>query len=396
MRHIRVPAALAAAAWLLGVANRAPGEVPPPVPPGDPASVTVPFTVDHGRMIVEVDLRRPDGTVRRAAAWVDTGGEGLALAEPLAREVGGGDRPPSWLSLGGMPLDVAGVSTRVGAGSRVLPGVPAEVHLPASALRRLRVVFDYPARRLTLARSGSLAPRGAAVPCRVHPLTGLFQVAAVLDGEAVSLAVDNGSSSTWVSNALLDAWLTRHSRAARATGAAGTTNFFGFPFEAGGTLARLPEIGLGPHRVRDVAVLGLDKGLFDWYSKKTAEPVVGFVGANVLRGFRLEVDFPGQVTYWEAGPPPEPDDLDTVGLTLRPGADGNYAVAGVVTRNGQPAVEGVEAGDRLLRIDGLETTGATMGTVADALRGRPGEKRALLLERQGKRIEVEAKVSRLP
>lgn len=396
MRRIRVPAALAAAAWLLAVANRAPGEVPPPVPPGVPASVTVPFSVDHGRMIVEVDLPRPDGTVRRAAAWVDTGGEGLALAEPLAREVGGGDRPPSWLSLGGMPLEVAGVRARAGAGSRVLPGVPAEVHLPASALRRLHVVLDYPARRLTLARRGSLAPRGAAVPCRVHPVTGLFQVAAVLDGEAVPLAVDNGSSSTWVSKSLLEAWRTRHPGAPRATGAAGTTNFFGFPFEAGGTLARLPEIGVGPHRVRGVAVLGLDQEIFDWYSKKTAGPVVGFLGANVLRGFRLEVDFPGEMTYWEAGRPPEPDDLDTVGLTLRPEADGTYAVAGVVTRDGKPAVEGVEAGDRLLRVDGLEATGATMGAVAGALRGRPGEKRALLLERRGKRLEVEAKASRLP
>ena len=47
-------------------------------------------------------------------------------------------------------------------------------------------------------------------------------------------------------------------------------------------------------RYRDVAVLGLPQGLFDWYSKKSAGAVVGFLGANVIARFRLEVDFPGR------------------------------------------------------------------------------------------------------
>ncbi|GEM_PF-4196816 len=64
---------------------------------------------------------------------------------------------------------------------------------------------------------------------------------------------------------------------------------------------------------------------------------------------------------------------------LRPETDGSYSVAGVVERDGKPLVAGVQAGDRLLAVDGLEVMGAAMGRVIKALRGRPGESRRLLL-----------------
>jgi len=66
----------------------------------------------------------------------------------------------------------------------------------------------------------------------------------------------------------------------------------------------------------------------------------------------------------------------------------------VAVAEGKTAVEGVEPGDRLIQVDALETTGATMGTVVDALRGKPGDIRVLVLEREGKRFRVEARVER--
>jgi len=85
--------------------------------------------------------------------------------------------------------------------------------------------------------------------------------------------------------------------------------------------------------------------------------------------------------------------MDTVGLTLQPQADGRYRVIGVTQKDGKPAVQGVEPGDSLLQIGELKVTGLTMGAVADALRGNPGDVRILLLERNGKIIEIEAKVA---
>lgn len=87
--------------------------------------------------------------------------------------------------------------------------------------------------------------------------------------------------------------------------------------------------------------------------------------------------------------------MDLVGLTLRPQADGSYQVIGVVEIDGRTAAEGVESGDILIEVDGLDVHGATMGTVVDSLRGDPGDTRTLVLERHGDRITVQATVERL-
>jgi hypothetical protein len=373
-------------------------------------SATVPFSLDHNRMTVEIEFPRPAGGVRKARAWVDTGGTDLLMSESLARDLGievptfrtpdqsapSPSRAPA-MRVGGVQLDTEGMTVSVRAGRVALPGIEAECTIAPQCLRRLHVVFDYPAGRLTLARPGTLKPSGTPVPCRVNRETGLFMIDAVVDGQTLALGIDNGSAGTWVSDTLTAAWLARHPDWPHATGAAGSTNFFGFPFETLGALMRLPAVAIGAAPpVGDVAVLGLPQGLFDWYSRKSAGTVVGFLGAKVIARFRLEVDFPAQMTWWRPGPPPATRDLDIVGLTIRPESDGSFAVAGVVSRNGRPLVEGVEPNDRLLRVDRLDVTKVSMGAVIDALRGTPGATRTLVLERSGRRIVVQATVARLP
>jgi len=367
----------------------------------------------RGPGIVALPAFPPRGEMNgflKARAWVDTGGTDLLVSESLARDLGievptfqtanqsaASPSPAPVMRVGGVELDTRGMTVAVRAGRVALPGIQAECTIAPRCLRRLHVVFDYPARRLTLARPGVLKPSGTPLPCRVNPETGLFMIETVVDGQRLALGIDNGSAGTWVSDTLTAAWLVRHADWPYATGAAGSTNFFGFPFETRGTLVTLPAIAIGgAARVSDVAVLGLPQGFIDWYSKKSAGAVVGFLGADVIARYRLEVDFPSQMTWWRPGPAPAKRDLDIVGLTIRPEPDGSVAVAGVVSRNGRPMVEGVQPNDRLLRVDGLDVTNVPMGTVIDALRGTPGATRTLLLERAGKRITVQATVVRLP
>ena len=369
------------------------------------------MVLDHNRMTVEIAFKRGDGSLLPARAWVDTGGTSVVMAEPLARELGvdlssmpaNGTRPfatttpvPA-MSLGGVPLDCAGMTISVRPGRFAIPGVQAECMLPARCLRRLHVVFNYPARQLTVARPGTLTPSGTAVPCRVNADTGLFMVEATIDGDKVALGVDTGSAGTWLSNKVTTALLARHRDWPNAVGAAGSTNFFGFPFEVQGALLSLPALAIGSMAVgRETGVLGLDQGIFDWYSQKSAAPVAGFLGAELIARYRLEVDFPGQMTWWQPGPEPTARDLDIVGLTVRAESDGSFTVAGVVSRAGKPLVPGVQTGDKLLSVDALVATTAPMGAVIDALRGKPGVERVLLLERAGKQITVRAAVSHLP
>lgn len=167
------------------------------------------------------------------------------------------------------------------------------------------------------------------------------------------------------------------------------------------SVVRLPEIWWGPMRLTDVGVVGVPAvsedgpSLGAWYSHKTARPVDGFLGANAFNAYRVEIDYPNTAVYFEKGTESISHDMDLVGLTLRPEADGSYTIIGVPVREGQPVVPGIAAGDLLLRVDELETAGATFGTVMDALRGRPGESRVLGIERDGKRLVVEARVERV-
>jgi len=124
--------------------------------------------------------------------------------------------------------------------------------------------------------------------------------------------------------------------------------------------------------------------------------VAGFIGGNVLKRFRLEVDWPNRMTYWEAGPDRDDRDLDIVELILRPEPDGSFTVAGVATRNGRATVDGVEAGDRLVQVGSLQAAGTPMGEIEDALRGSPGDMRRLVLDREGRGVTIEARVTRFP
>jgi hypothetical protein len=378
---------------------------------GEPPSATVPMALDHNRMTVDVEFVRADGSTRKERAWVDTGGTAVVMAETLARDLGvdlsgmpagkehsfSTPTPVPILRLGGIVLDTEEMTIAVFPGRFARPGVQASCVLPARCLRRLHVVFDYPAQQLTVARSGVLIPRGTTVPCRVNLETGLVMVEATIDGDKVALGVDTGSAGTWVSDKLTTAWLVRHANWPHAVGAAGSTNFFGFPFETQGTLLCLPAIAVGPLAIaQEIAVLGLDQSMFDWYSKKSAAPVAGFIGADLIALFRLEIDFPAGMSWWQPGPPPAVRDLDMIGITLSAEVDGSFTVAGVVTRDSRPVVDGVQPGDKLLGVDLLDATRASMGMVIDALRGKPGVIRTLRLQRAGKVIVIKAMVVRLP
>jgi hypothetical protein len=374
------------------------------------ASTTVPMVLDHCRMTVEVEFQQADNSVHKARAWVDSGGTNVIVSEVLARELGvdlsampaGGGHsfdtksPVPTMRLGGIALETEGMTVSVFPGRFARPGVQAACVLPARALRRLHLVFDYPGKTLIVARPGVLKPAGTPVPIKLNPDTGLVLVEAEIEGEKVALGLDTGSAGTWVSDKLTAGWTARHPDWPTATGAAGSTNFFGFSFETQGTLLRLPGLRIGAVLVTETAVLGLDQSLFDWYSQKSAGRVAGFLGADLLSRFRLEIDFSSEMSWWQAGPPRSRRDLDIVGLTLQPQPDGAFIVAGMVSRHGQPTVPGVDAGDRLLGVDSLEATNAPMGIMIDALRGEPGATRLLKFERAGKTFTVPATILRLP
>ncbi|MBP7866478.1 MAG: aspartyl protease family protein [Acidobacteria bacterium] len=274
-----------------------------------PASI--PFVLEHNRMILEGALERPDGSLRTAAVWVDTGNPDLMMSEALARDLGidlddaASKAKDGWLEvpappalrLGGVPVPLQGVTARVALGSPMMPGLRAEINLPSTVMRRYRVVFDYPARRLVLAEPGKNEPQGNPVTAKVHPVTGVVQVEVDIEGQKASFALDNGASYTFVSQDWLAEALAAHRDWPHRTGALGCANMWGWQTEAKWPLARVPAITCGKARLPGVGVAGLPKAVFEWYSRKTAEPVTGLLGPNAFRGCRVEIDFERQIVH---------------------------------------------------------------------------------------------------
>ena len=368
-------------------------------------------------MLVEAEFRRKDGSWRKARLWVDTGAPDFFMSATLARDLGidlpavkdepesGRVRipPPSGVRIGGVSVSFDGVESSVlYEPFWLLSTMPIEANLPARVLQRYHVVLDYPARRFILAEPGSLQHRGRAVTAAVNRETGVVQIDAAIGGMSLSLALDNGASYSFVSENTLEKLLAGKPGMPRMSGAAGCANIWGWwPGEATWTVARVPEIRWGSLSLEGVGVVGLPPfpgggpSLGTWYSKKTARPVEGFLGPNAFKSYRVEIDYAHGVVYFAKQEGSDTPDMDLVGLTLRPEADGSYQVIGIARKDGKETVRGVEAGDTLLRVNDLDVKGASMGTVVDALRGRPGEMRTLVLDRGGRRVEVKARVEHL-
>jgi len=165
--------------------------------------------------------------------------------------------------------------------------------------------------------------------------------------------------------------------------------------EADGLMLGLLQAELGPFQLKAIAAISRPKGTFERYmSGMMTQPIIGAIGGNVLRAFRIEIDYANNATYFERTGSPDTD-LVMIGLTVQPWADGSYTVSGVVRQNARALVDGVMAGDKLIKIDHLDVSGSSLAGVVGALRGKIGTKRTLILERDGKRITVTAPIVRV-
>lgn len=365
---------------------------------------TVPFLFDGNRIYAELSFVRPDGSVHKALAFVDMGSPSFVVTESLFKALEADRGKPVVFEIGGMPIRIpaAGVTSDPSEPYSVGSDLKVEAVLAACVLQKYEVVIDYQRRTLTLAKPGTLKPGGIPIRFQINPDTGLIAVKASISNEIYPVTIDNGSAYTWFRQSTVKGWLTSHPDWERGVGAIGASNMMmsGDRTETEGILLRIPEISIGPLNLRQVGVLGAgpSKGLpgnlelFDWYSKKNAIAVIGWLGGNVLKSFRLTIDYANHTMYWLRQAQPDSGDLDQVGLTLK-FQDGEYIVAAVAKRNGRPTVENVQPGDKLIRIDALETKHATWGAIYNAMHGIPGEIHLLELERGRGQITVRTRVT---
>ena len=192
--------------------------------------------------------------------------------------------------------------------------------------------------------------------------TGLVSVTAEIGGKNYNLAIDCGSAYTWIRNDVAEQWVKDHPEWKHGTGAVGEANMQTRDdgAEARATILRLPEVKIGELKLTQIGAMGIapaapaistgSRGRQDRrqllrlvFEEKAPERVDGWLGGNVLKGFRLTIDFSAGMTYWQREVDLDPHDLDQVGITLetRDNVKGYFIAAIATTMDGKPAVQNV-------------------------------------------------------
>jgi hypothetical protein len=139
-------------------------------------------------------------------------------------------------------------------------------------------------------------------------------------------------------------------------------------------------------------------GMNELFEKSEHAPaagdVAGELGGNVLKSFRIDIDYANGVAYFDKATGADADQLDMVGLIVRPEADGSYSVGSDIDVTGDAAKSAIAVNDHLIAIDGTSVANMTMGQVIQALSGAPGQTKELLLSHGENTYSVKAVVRR--
>lgn len=382
----------------------------PPKSQPESKSSTVRMTIDHDRVVIDVDLPLPDGATKRVRAWVDNGNPDLYLSRRVASLLGlavtcdekGCSAPPPDITIGGMKISLAAVKEAkiplkpVNSASVMAPGMSAEINLPSTVLRNYDVLINFPDRQFTIAPSGSLKFNGVKAKAMVNSENGLIQIPSRIENKKYNLALDIGSSISLLGPELFDSLSAAHPAWPHMTGAVGPANMWGFDSEPQWRLMRVERIEYGPLFLTDVAAAALPKDWMDFFEKRAGIPTAGLLGANALMNYRIGLDYAHSAVYFDIGRLFNFPEFDVIGLILRPEDDGHFTILGVADFDGKPSVaggpDGVQAGDTLVAVDSIPVSGSTMGQVWSMLGGEPGKDRTLTVERRGKQFKVAATV----
>lgn len=365
------------------------------------------------RVLVTLDARTADGGARPVRALVDTGGGAMVVRRELAEvldlatgaSVGAGEgdletvEPPA-LGAAGYELDTDGLAAYVvdeQDHGNPLRAEQADVSLPAALLRRHHLVLDAPAGTVSFADAGSAEPLGVRIPVGVHPGTGFVRTEVSVDGQVHGVLLDSGPACSLVVDEVFRSWQGRHPDWPASAASAGPGNMSGLPAESRSPMLRVKALDWGPFTVADAAFCWrADAAFADLVTPGATAPVIGALGGNVLRGFRVEIDYARGEVWLEQGAALGPEDTDMVGVVLTRDVEAEglagtgYRVGAVVT-----GLDQVRVGDRLVAVEGEPVGARTLAEVVAALAGELGSSRPITLERDGELLQVDAPVTRV-
>jgi len=123
----------------------------------------------------------------------------------------------------------------------------------------------------------------------------------------------------------------------------------------------------------------------------------GIIGGEVLRRFKVVLDYPGQQMFLEPNPNfSEPYEFDMSGMFLTAGAEGLDKIQVREVLNSSPAFEaGVRPGDVIAAVDNLVAAQLSLERVRKLFKERVGKEYLLTVERGPRSLQVKIQLRRL-
>jgi len=372
-----------------------------------PQRAHTPIVLDNNRVTIGVTVTSAEGKTETVRAMVDAGNPDLWITANLAERLGlwhhspQADSPlgrvylvetPRTISISGyelkVPRSVRGIAF---VNPQVVPGLNAEMNIPASVLAQTDVEFDYPALQFEIGAPGSGNHEGTKAAIYVDKDTSRAILPAVIDGVSYKLGLDTGNGYSSIDQALMAHLLQAHPDWPHLTGYLGASSTRGMPQELELHLIRVPQIQWGPLHIDQAGI----NELFEKSEHSLAAgDVAGGLGGNVLKSFRIDIDYANGVAYFDKSTATDADQLDMVGLIVRPESDGSYSVEKEIDLTVDATKSSIAVNDHLVAIDGASVANMTMGQVIKALSGTPGQTKELLLRHGENAYSVKAVVRR--
>ena len=122
---------------------------------------------------------------------------------------------------------------------------------------------------------------------------------------------------------------------------------------------------------------------------------MGALGGNVLRRFRIEIDYPHGETYLEQSAEEAGKDMNSAGLVLDIDTAHHLVVRAVSTTAAALTKRNIRPGDQILEIEGKRENPWTIIDASNALAGAAGKTKQLVIRRGGKVLSTSVVISEL-
>ncbi len=412
---MRVEAAFAVFVLTVTLGAAVPGQnLPKLAPPSPPTSVTVPFTLDQGRIVIDVDLLLPNGSTERVRGWVDNGNPNLCVDRRVANLMGlsvscEGQICSALLKSRDVSLEIpmAGMQIPLSLGEAVreikvpanvpslAPGMSTEINIPSTVLRNYDMLINFPDRELTIGLPGHLKFNGVKSKALVNPSNGLIQIPSKIENKNYDLGLDLGSSVNFLAEELFDKLSSAHPGWPHMSGAVGPFNIGELSDEPEWKVTRIDRVQFGPLFLTDVPVANIPnipKDRITHFEERSGFGTAGLLSSEALMNYLVGLDYAHATVYFDIGRTVKFPDFDVVGLILRPEGDTGFTIIGIADFDGKPSVPDVQIGDHLVAVDDSPVAEFTLGQVWSLLEGSPGQERKLTIARAGKQFTIVAKV----